>query len=482
MRSVRALLLATALVLASCGSDPADERAAVGPEDQRLGAEQHPILLAEFGGAYDGPEAAYVARIGERLAHAAGLGDLCTFTLVNTDVVNAFAVPGCYIYVTRGLLASVNSEAELASVLAHELGHIVANHSGRQESRSIWRQLGVAAVAVLTGSETLTRMAGQAAEFFGLRYSRAQEYESDDIGIRILVAAGYDPHEAADMLDAIGREERFRARTRGQDDAQRMPEWIQTHPLTENRIERAADAAEATGHADDELPEKAEEYLSEVDGLLYGDDPEQGFVSGRRFAHPAMRITFEAPPGFALTNSPQAVMIEGPDGVRGEFGGGTLPGGSLDAYVEALLEQLLGPTPAEIGVPERGTVNGSPMMRVPVTVQTEQGPATLMIAAYAGPGNAAFHFILAPGSGGFPATIDDLFGSFRILSEYEALSLRPRVMRVVTVGPGDTLETLAGRMVSENPMDHFLTLNDRTADQPLRPGERVKIVTYATPT
>lgn len=479
MRKSWALLLAASFILGACGSDPADRQAAVTPEDRRLGAEQHPLLLAEFGGSYDGPEAAYTARIGEKLAAAAGLPGQCTFTLVNSDVVNAFAVPGCYIYVTRGLMGIVNSEAELGSVLAHELGHIVANHSGRQQNRAILRQLGVIAVGLLTGNEDLTRLAGQAAEFFTLRYSRKQEYESDDLGIRYLTAAGYDPYEAADMLGALTRQERFLARTRGKDEAKGMPEWARTHPLTANRIERARKTAAATGKANDALPEGVAAFLTEVDGLLYGDDPQQGFILGRRFLHPIMRIAFEAPPGFTLTNSPRAILLEGPDGMRGEFGGGRLPAGGLEAYVQALAGALLGEMPAEFGEARRGVANGMNMLVVPILVQTREGAAQLAVAAYEGPAGSVYHFVVAVGPDGFPAALDALFGSFRLLSAQEASSLRPRWIRVVAAGPGDTPQSLAGRMGSDHPLDLFLTLNDRSADTPLRPGERVKIVVNA---
>ena len=306
IRSPILLAAGLAWLLASCGS--ADE-ASVTSADRELGAEQHPKLLAEFGGSYEAEEAAYVAQLGAKVAEAAGLEDQCTFTLVNSDVVNAFAVPGCYIYVTRGLIGIVNSEAELSSVLAHEVGHIVAKHSRRQQRRSLWRGIGVFAIQLITGSERLTRIAGEAATYFTLRYSRSQEYEADDLGLRFLRDAGYDPFAAADMLDALGRQERFLGRTRGRDEARSIPEWARTHPLTENRISRARDAAVATGLADDALPEKETVFLREIDGLLYGDDPRQGFVIGRRFAHPVMRIGFEAPAGFTLTNSPQAILI-----------------------------------------------------------------------------------------------------------------------------------------------------------------------------
>ncbi|HWH23094.1 MAG TPA: M48 family metallopeptidase, partial [Allosphingosinicella sp.] len=262
MRHAFTILLAGAALLAGCGkgpSDPADYQPEIEEAERKLGAEQHPQLLAEFGGAYEAPEAAYLARLGEKIAAAAGLGGQCRFTLVNSDVVNAFAVPGCYIYVTRGLMGLVNSEAELASVLAHEVGHIVGDHSERQQKRSIWRGLGVVAVGVLTGSQTLTRLAGGAAEFFTLRYSRKQEYESDDLGIHYLRKAGYDTDAAADMLGVLARQEAFLSRTRGRDEARSIPEWARTHPLTENRIERARTVAADGGGTD--LPEHEAPYL-----------------------------------------------------------------------------------------------------------------------------------------------------------------------------------------------------------------------------
>jgi predicted Zn-dependent protease len=466
-----------ALLLSGCGGGGEDP--AIRSDEREVGAQQHPQLLAAFGGAYDAPEAAYVRRIGEKVAAAADLEGQCTFTLVNTDVVNAFAVPGCYIYVTRGMMAIVNSEGELAAVLGHELGHIVGAHSRRQQRRSIWRSLGVLAVGLVTGSEELTRLAAGAAEFFTLRYSRTQEYEADDLGVRYLAASGYDPHAAADMLDALGRNERFVARTRGRDDAHGMPEWARTHPLAGNRIERAREAAGATGHAPDALPENEEAYLAEVDGLLYGDDPQQGFVLGRRFAHPAMRIGFEAPAGFTLTNSPRALLIEGPDGTRGEFGAGRMPAGGLEAHASALLDRLLGGVGAKVGEGERRNVNGVEAVVVPASVRTERGSAEITVAVYAGGGDAAYHFIAAAQPSAQSRTaVEALIGSFRLLSEAEVARLRPRTVRTVAVGPGETAATLARRMASEHPLDHFLMLNARSADSPLRPGERVKIVVW----
>jgi predicted Zn-dependent protease len=482
-RSILLLLAATALLASGCGggegSDPADYSPRIEESERQLGAEQHPQLLAEFGGSHDAPEAAYVARIGETLADAAGLGGQCKFTLVNSDVVNAFAVPGCYIYLTRGLMSVVNSEAELASVLAHEVGHIVADHSERQQKRSLWRNLGVMAVGLVTRSERLTQLAGVAAGYFTLSYSRKQEFESDDLGIHYLKKAGYDPYAAGDMLGALGRNEQFMARTRGRDEARSIPEWARTHPLAENRVERARQTAGATGIAAGALPENEERYLREVDGLLYGDDPAQGFVQGRRFAHPVMRIGFEAPEGFTLTNSPQAILIDGPDGLRGEFGGGRIPRGGMEAYASALLEQTLKGAQAEAGAARQTRVNGVPALLVPVRVATREGEVELSLAVYEGGGGDAYHFMMVSSPGKGTAALSGLFGSFRLLSEEEVRVLKPREIRVVRAGPQDSLQTLARRMASDHPLDHFLMLNGRSADQPLKAGELVKLVTLA---
>jgi predicted Zn-dependent protease len=467
-----------AALLASCssGNEPSVTQA-----DRATGAELHPQLLAEFGGVYEGDESDYLQRVGKGIAATSGLDGQCTFTLVNSDVVNAFAVPGCYIYVTRGLMSIVNSEAELAAVLAHEVGHIVGRHSQRQQQRSFWRTLGVVAVQAITGSERLTQIAGAAAGLFTLRYSRSQEYEADDLGLKFLRRAGYDPFASLDMLQALGRNEQYQMRTRGRDEARSIPEWARTHPLTDNRLNRAKDAAEDTGVARGALPEREAEYIRAVDDLLYGDDPEQGFVIGRSFAHPVMRIAFEAPEGFTLTNSPQAILIEGPGGMRGEFVAGPMPPGGLEQYSSALLRQLLGEAPFAITDAQAAQVNGLPALFTRARVRTDQGEAEVTLGAYAA-GDAAYHFVMLSSQGAAPpASLDELLLSFRLISSEEAQSLRPRKIEAVQARAGDTAASLASRMAGDNKLAHFLMLNGRQPSQPLRPGEPLKIVVYGAP-
>jgi predicted Zn-dependent protease len=471
-----AAIVCAVFATSACGYGDAP----VTPRESQVGAEQHPKLLAQFGGSYTGDESVYLKDVGERIAAAAGLASQCTFTLVNSDVVNAFAVPGCYIYVTRGLMGIVNSEAELASVLAHEVGHIAANHSERQQRRSLIRGLGVAAISAVTGSERLSEMAGAAAALFTLRYSRKHEYEADDLGVRYLRQTGYDPFGAVRMLTALGRHQRFLAATPEREDAAAMPEWALTHPLTEHRVTRSRDAAQASGVAPEALAEKRDAYLREVDGLLYGDDPAQGFVNGRRFAHPLMRIGFEAPPGFKLSNSPQAILIDGPDGLQGVFAGGRMPPGGLESYAEATLAGLLRGAQVDLGAASRTRINGLPAIIVPGAVATEQGSVHFSLAAYQGAGGDAFHFFMVSKPGEAQASaIGALYGSFRLLSAAEAASLRPRRIRTVRVAPGETLRSAASRMVADQPLQHFLMLNGRSEREPLLPGELVKLVVIA---
>ncbi len=214
--------------------------------------------------------------------------------------------------------------------------------------------------------------------------------------------------------------------------------------------------------------------------MLFGDDPEQGFVSGRQFAHPIMRIAFEAPPGFTLTNSPQAIRLAGPGGVVGEFGGGRLSQAGVEAYAEALAAHIVGQAAATVVRSRRDVINGLPAAIVHITIKAQNGAVPLVIAAYDAGGGAAYHFItLAPAGNAGDAGLDHLFGSFRLLSFDEVARLRARIIQTVSVRPRDTSERLAGLMANAAPRDLFFMLNGLSAGQSPKPGTRVKIVSLA---
>jgi predicted Zn-dependent protease len=472
-----ALALMASVALTTAGLAEAQARNPVTSRDKQQGAQAHPQILAEFGGEMTGPLSAYVKGVGEKMAVAAGLPNTCLFTVINSDVVNAFAVPGCYIYITRGLLAIMNSEDELASVLGHEVGHITGEHSKKRQQRQTLGTLGAIAVGVLTKNQELMQVAGQAAQLYSLSYSRNQEFESDDRGIAYMRGAGYNMFSAAEMLNALGVNDAVTAKTAGRDTQSATPTWARTHPLTSDRVARAANNARALG-AGPGGAELVRPYFNAISGMIYGDDPEQGYVNGNTFSHPKLKIAFEAPQGFTLSNGTQAITIAGPNSQRAIFAGGPLQNGSLEAYTQQVLQQVVGQAPARVGQGQRTTTNGIDTAILPAQAQTQQGQIVdIVVTAYRA-GAGAYHFVTIAPQGG-AGQMSAMLRSFRALSDSEAAALRPRVVQVVDVRQGDTVQSLASRMAfNDFQVDRFAALNSLDPARPLTPGSQVKLVVF----
>lgn len=479
MRNSRRRHLAAAvgatLLLATAGF--ADARTpTVNARDRAAAAQQHPQVVAQFGGEVTGPTATYVKAVGEKMAATAGLPGQCTFTLISSDVVNAFAVPGCYIYITRGLLAIMNTEDELASVLGHEVGHITANHSQARQTRGTLAGLGAVAVGILTGNSQLAQLAGQVGQLTLLSYSRTQEFEADDRGVSYLIGAGYNPFAASDMLQALGTNDALTTRIGGRTGSE-IPAWARTHPLTADRVTRAAARAQGAGASRDTPAQKTRVYLQAINGVIFGDDPDQGFVNGSTFAHPKLKIAFDAPQGFTLTNTTEAVLVSGQNG-KAQFSGGAIPQGGLDAYAQNVLRQVVGQAPTQLGQQQRGTTNGLATSFLPARAQNSSGQILdVAVTAYQ-VNDRAYHFVTLTPQGGGQA-FSTMLGSFRQLTDAQAAALRGRRVEVVEVRAGDTVQSLANRMAfPDYQVDRFLSLNNRAAGTPLRAGELVKLVTY----
>ena len=461
-----------------------DKPRQISASERAQAAKAHPEILAEFGGAYDGPGAALVKQVGKDVARHSRIASAdseCTVTLLNTTVVNAFAVPGCYIYMTRGLLSIMNSEAELASVLGHEIGHVDARHSKKRQNAALGAGILSVLTAVLTGSSQLGQLAGQIGQVATLKYSRDQEYQSDDLGIRYMTAAGYDPFAAADMLQSLGDESALQARIRGRDEAASIPSWARSHPLTDSRVRRAAAKAAATGRKPGEGRRDVADYFASVDGMLYGDDPSQGFVDGNRFAHPTLKIAFEAPKGYWLSNGTSAVTATGSGQTQIQFTGASMPDGtSFDAYISNIFKGLIGNSQAQYSRVATTTINGIEAATATARVATQGGSRDATVVAYRVGGGTGYHFIfVAPSQIDSSAVISSTSRSFRRLSDADAAKLKKRVVRVVTVKAGDTADALAARMAfDDHKLDRFLMLNDRENERTLRAGEKVKLVVY----
>lgn len=247
----------------------------ISARDRATGEQADPQLVREFGGRYTGPQVALVERVGKRVAVQSGLSnarDDFTITLLDSPVENAFAIPGGYVYVTRQLLALMNSEAELASVLGHEVGHVAARHSAARNRTATIGSVVAGVVGAVAGSGTAGQLAGSVArggaQLYTLRYGREQEYAADALGVRYITAAGYDPYAAADMLASLDAETGLQAAVAGRG-GQQLPSWASTHPNGADRVRRAAQLAEQTGKPLVDPPPEDTAFLRALDGMAY---------------------------------------------------------------------------------------------------------------------------------------------------------------------------------------------------------------------
>jgi len=472
-----------ALLPAEVGTAQSD---AISRQDRETGAKAHPEILQEFGGAYEGRQSDYVRGVGQKIAVQSGLsrnpGDF-TVTLLNSPVNNAFAIPGGYIYVTRQLMGLMNDEAELASVLGHETGHVAARHAQRRQSaatrNSVLGALGQVLSGALLGNNSamgqlINRGIGGAAQYFTLRFSRAQEYEADDLGVRYLARAGYDPRASSTMLASLAAQSALDARTRNQE-GRSAPEWASTHPDPASRVRRAALKADETGARSGVRNRDA--FLAAADGVLYDDDPKQGVIDGQVFRHPVLRLTFAVPDGFASSNGARAVTISGSGG-QAQFSGAEFDG-DLRAYVGRVFATLTGGQSADAGVLEERSVNGLQAAYTTVRANTQSGPVDVTVFAYAFGSKRAYHFVTIAPAGSGLGPFAGLVQSVRRMTDAEVAAVRARRIAVVTVGARDSIASLASRMAYTSfQEERFRTLNALATGASLRPGQKVKLVVY----
>ena len=463
-----------AFALAACASTSGGRQIFL-PELPKLteansaAAREHQRVLAAYGGAYDDPKLQVkLASVVDRLVAASDRPDVAyKVTILNSPAVNAFALPNGQLYVTRGLLGLSNDTAEFASVMAHEMAHVTARHAAMREEQARKTEL-ISNVNDMLSDPQVGAMALARSKLALASFSRAQEFEADGIGVGIAARSGFDPYGAARLLTSMGRNADLRATSRGADP--RSLDFLSSHPATPERVKNAETSARQLNATGSGERDKAA-YLASIDGMVYGEDPIDGFVRGRRFLHPKLGFTFMAPDGFVLDNTAQAVLGM-KDGAAQALRLDVVKVPAEQSLIEYLnsgwIENI------EDGSVEELSINGFPAATA--TAKGDQWAFRLYVIRF---GSEVYRFIFAA-KARTPETdrsFREAVQTFRRLSLREIQSAKPLRLKVVKVQPGDTLESLASRMaLIDRQVERFRVLNGLEPGDRPRPGDFAKII------
>jgi predicted Zn-dependent protease len=431
---------------------------------------EHERILATYGGAYDDPQLeALISRTVERLVAASERPDQgYKVTILNSGAVNAFALPTGQLYVTRGLIALANDTSELSSVLSHEMAHVLAKHAAIREDEARKAAMVTRVVTDMSTDPDLTALALAKTKLTMASFSRTQEFEADGIGVAISARAHFDPYGAARFLTSMERNAELKAGKPTFDP--RAQDFLSSHPATPERVQNAQTIAQQYT-APDNTERDREAYLTAIDNIVYGEDPSEGFVRGRRFLHPKLGFTFQAPENFTLDNTAQAVI-----GVR--------DGGSQAMRFDVVrvpAEQSLGDylssgwmEGVDKASTEDVTINGFPAASA--TARGDQWQFKIYALRF---GSDVYRFIFASRQRTTESERNarETVNSFRRLTLEEIQAARPLRIKVITVQPGDTVESLSHRMDGvDHPLERFRVLNGLDTHAQVKVRDRVKIV------
>ena len=435
----------------------------------QMGAREHPRIVASYGGEYhDQKTERLVARIaGALTAVSENPNQSYRITILNSPAINAFALPGGYLYVTRGLLALANDASEVAAVLSHEMAHVTANHGIERQRREEAEVIASRVVAEVLSSDLAGKQALARGKLRLAAFSRQQELQADVIGVRTLGEAGYDPYAAPRFLESMANYAHYSS---VDPDSDQSLDFLSSHPNAPQRVELARRHARAFGPEGTHGETGREYFLTGIDGLLYGDSPQEGYVRGQTFLHGSLGIRFEVPLGFQIDNKVEAVLATGPGDIAIRFDGvadndkRSLTNYISSGWVTGLLPETIRPI----------TVNGLEAATARATAERWDFDITVVRI-----GQQIFRFLTAvpKGSASLQPTADKLRESFRQISPQEAASLKPLRIRIVTVKPGETIGSLAARMMgTERKLELFKLINALGTGSTLAPGSRVKII------
>lgn len=472
---MKLLRVLAVVALSACATNPATGRRQLilmsEAQEIQLGKQADEEIRREMGMYADPQLQQYVERIGLRLARASKRPNLpWTFAIVDESAVNAFALPGGYVYLARGILPFLRDEAEMAAVLGHEVGHVDARHSAEAYSKQQLAGGSLALGGVLwPKGQAVLGAAGIGLGFAFLKFGRDAELESDRLGVGYASAAGWLPAAMQGLLGTLARLDEAQGSRRG------VPNWALTHPPAADRVAKVQEAVTAAGSS--ATTTNRPEYERAIDGVVFGDSRERGIVRGSQFLHPVLRFAWQLPEGWEIANSNEQVSAQ--------------PSGGNAALILQLIEHASdNPTQAaeasmtEAGFRQTGgestSINGLQAF-VGSYEGTSNDRRVLARAAVIRHGGRSGQFYRLVGlalAEAYPKVempITRSINSFRALSQQEADRIQPNRMRFYTVRAGDTWESLSGSTGIK--ASTLAIMNGRDAGTPPRPGERIRMVT-----
>lgn len=473
----RTCILAAALAVfaAACATNPVTGKKQVSllseAEEAAIGQQQDAEVRREMGVYNDRSLEQYVNEIGQELARNSHRPNLpWTFTIVDSSAINAFALPGGYVYVTRGILAYLDDESELAGVLGHEIAHVTARHAAQAYTRQAEANLGLTILSIFVPStQPFTDLSASGLSVLFLRNGREAELEADRLGVEYGSGAGYDPSGVPRFLSTLARVSALSERG--------IPNWLSTHPDPGSRVTKAEPVATRFTSANATRVNR-DRYLDQIRGLVFGDSPKDGIVRGNEFVHPLLRIAVRFPVGWELTNSASAVLAQEPgtqhfmvlqevEQPRGQSIAETAVAVMRKAgytVVDGNMQRING-NDAHVGV-YRGTAKGAGK----VTMRAAHivvGRQMYVVAGFAP--EQEFDLV--------DRDIQPALQTFRQLSQQEASRIQPNRVEFYTVQKGDSWQSIAVRQGRNFVNAATLAImNDHEVSQQPQPGDRVKII------
>jgi predicted Zn-dependent protease len=434
-------------------------------QEIRMGLEGAESVVNSLGLYPDSSLQAYVSTLGLSMARLSQRPQLpWSFQVINDPVVNAFALPGGQIFVTRGILTHFSSEAELMSVLGHEIGHVTAKHSVSQISKAQLAQLGLGVGMILTPDlDVLHQVAGSGLQVLFLKFGRDDESQSDDLGFNYMVAAGYDPREASSMFETLDR----------LSGGGRIPEWQSTHPDPANRVEHSQERVAAMSEDPATLRIGRDDYLRRIDGIIFGSNPREGFFDGDVYHHPDLRFRLVFPADWKKQNLSQAVigMSQANDAV---FQVTLVEAASPDAAAAEFFRQL----GISLDASSSERINGLEAETRYFTYASQEATIRGLVAYvdYRGQLYQLLGYSTAVSFGRSRIALANSVASFREETDREVLDVEPDRIELVTLPRQMTVEEFYRRYPSTIPIEQVALINGVEVDDTMAGGVLVKRV------